>query len=445
VDLGAGAPFTAWLYNGRLPGPEIRLTEGQRLRVKLVNRLPEPTTIHWHGLPVPNAMDGVPGLTQEAVPPGESFVYEFEAQPPGTYIYHSHQAYQLDRGLYGALIVEPKRPRRSCDREYTLVLEDWAAVDGGGPESPRRSRRGMMGGMGGVMGGSMGGGMMGRGMMGGMRRRGFRPEVRDPLAPPVYDAYAVNGRSWPAGPALEVRRGERVRLRLCNPSSASIYDLALAGHRLTVTHTDGRPVRPLAVDVVRLSPGERLDVEFTADNPGRWLLMANDRGWGESGLRVEVAYRGVQRARPEPPAFRRDMRLARYQDLQAAEPAPPAGEPGPSYRQVLSGGMHSPWWTINGRVWPEAEVLRAPRGRRVRLGYLNRSHAPHPMHLHGHFFRLVNPRLRPERWLQMDTVLVEPMQRVEIEFLADNPGRWFHHCHNLYHLMAGMANEVRVG
>jgi FtsP/CotA-like multicopper oxidase with cupredoxin domain len=172
--------------------------------------------------------------------------------------------------------------------------------------------------------------------------------------------------------------------------------------------------------------------------------MANDRGFGEDRLRVEVAYKDARRDRPEPPVFRRDMRLARPQDLRSAEPAAPFGERGPAYRQVLSGGMHSPWWTINGQVWPEAEVVRAPLGSRVRLGYLNRSHQPHPMHLHGHFFRVVNPELAPEKWPHKDTVLVEPMQRVEIEFTADNPGRWFHHCHNLYHLMAGMANEVRV-
>jgi len=140
VNVGTGKSFKAWTYNGQLPGPEIRVKEGETLRAVLKNYLPEGTTIHWHGLPVPNKMDGVPGITQSPVQPGQSFVYEFEATPPGTYIYHTHASYQLDRGLYGALIIEPKREERSYDREYTLLLEAWATVDGGGPEASKMGK-----------------------------------------------------------------------------------------------------------------------------------------------------------------------------------------------------------------------------------------------------------------------------------------------------------------
>jgi len=108
----------------------------------------------------------------------------------------------------------------------------------------------------------------------------------------------------------------------------------------------------------------------------------------------------------------------------------------------LSGGMHSPFWTINGYVYPDAERLGVRAGERVRIGYWNHSMMPHPMHLHGHFFRVVNPSVPQDRWILKDTVIVDPMQRIDIEFLADNPGNWFHHCHNLYHMEAGMANVV---
>jgi len=438
INLGAGPEFTAWTYNGQVPGPEIRVREGQTVRVILKNDLPEATTIHWHGLPVPNPMDGVPNLTQEPVPPDGTFVYEFPARPAGTFIYHSHFGYQLDQGLYGALIIEPAGQERAFDREYTLLLEDWVLQDGGGPAATsRRPAMGMMG------RGMMGGGMMGRGMMGGGMMGPAAPAGPLPLLEPYYDGYAVNGRLYPAGEPIRVRRGERIKLRLGNVSSTSIYDLSLAGHVLTVTHADGNPVVPVEADVLRIGMGERYDVEFTADNPGRWLLAAWDSGLGEGQLRVPVLYEEVKTGQPEPPLFRPGLRLADYSRLQALNPAEGASKsPDRRYRQILSGGMHSPYWTINGRVYPDSDNLPLAQGERIRLGYFNRSPMPHPMHLHGHFFRLVNPGLPPERWPQKDTLIVAPMQGLEVEFTADNPGRWFHHCHNLYHMEAGMADVV---
>jgi len=438
INLGAGPEFTAWTYNGRTPGPEIRVKEGETIRVVLENGLPEPTTIHWHGLPVPNAMDGVPGLTQAPVGPGESFVYEFPARPAGTYLYHSHARYQLDRGLYGPLIVEPRGSVRGHDREFTLVLEDWARVDGGGPEAARRRPPGAHGPMGRRMGRGMGRGMMAGPMMG--RPGGF---AGGPLTEPWYDAYAVNGRVFPEVEPLVVNRGDLVLLRLINASSSTIFDLALAGHDLTVTHLDGRPVRPITTEVVRIGMGERYDLEFVADNPGAWLLAANELGFGESGLKVPLLYRSNRERTPVRPVFRPGMVLAGYREMESLEPWGPLPEEGwRGFRQVLGGGMHSPYWTINGRVHPDSEGLLVEAGERIRLGYLNRSPMPHPMHLHGHFFRLVNPDLDRERWLVKDTIIVEPMERLEVELLADNPGRWFHHCHNLYHMEAGMANVM---
>ena len=148
VSLASGPEFMAWTYNGQVPGPEIRVKAGEIVRVVLRNYLPEGTTIHWHGIPLQNAMDGVPGITQPPVMPGESFVYEFEAEIPGSFLYHSHARYQLDQGLYGPLIVEPAGTEESYDREYTLALEDWVIRDGGGrARTERRPPMGMMHGM----------------------------------------------------------------------------------------------------------------------------------------------------------------------------------------------------------------------------------------------------------------------------------------------------------
>jgi FtsP/CotA-like multicopper oxidase with cupredoxin domain len=421
VNLGLGPDFTAWTYNGRVPGPEIRVREGEIIRVVLKNYLPERTTIHWHGVPVPNSMDGVPGVTQEAVMPGESFVYEFEARPSGSYIYHSHFRYQLDQGLYGALIIEPSSLRESYDQEHTLMLEDWVMKDGGGvANTRRRSPMGMMGG-----------------------RRGFG--LREgPLLEPIYDGYAVNGKVYPAMDPIVISKGDRVKLRLLNPSSATIYELRLAGHVLTVTHADGNAVIPMETDVLRIGMGERYDVTFTADNPGYWLLAARESGYGEGVLRIPVRYRGVYRKDPVPPEFHPGLRFATYLDFQAFYPSEesPTETADRFYPQRLSGGMHSPFWTINGQVYPSSETLIIRKGERVGVIYWNQSMMPHPMHLHGHFFKVVNPLLPRNFWIMKDTVIVDPMKRVEIEFFANNPGRWFHHCHNLYHMEAGMTNLV---
>ena len=432
VNLGAGPDFQAWTYNGQVPGPEIRVREGETIRVVLKNDLPEPTTIHWHGIPVPNGMDGVPHITQEPVMPGQTFVYEFEARPAGTFLYHSHVSYQLDRGLYGPLIIEPADSSSRYDRSYTLVLEDWVMTDGGGPAARRRRPPGGMG---------MMGGMGRRGMMG---RRDFSGDPGPVLTEPVYDAYTINGRLYPQSQPLTVTRGDLVHLRLINASSSTIYYLRLAGHPFTVTALDGMKIAPRQTDTIRIGMGERYDVEFRADNPGHWLLSAYETGAGEGMLGISFRYTGINQTAPVPPRFGPETGLLRYWDCESLNPAAETGLPPTDrhYLEVLSGGMHSPYWTINGQVYPDVEPLPVRRGEYVRMRYVNRSMMPHPMHLHGHFFRIVNPGLDPGRWIFKDTVIVDPMQAIEVEFLADNPGRWFHHCHNLYHMEAGMANVV---
>jgi FtsP/CotA-like multicopper oxidase with cupredoxin domain len=427
VNLGSGPDFLAWTYNGQVPGPEIRVREGDIIRVVLANDLPEETSIHWHGLPVPNAMDGVPGVTQKGVQPGEEFIYEFKARPAGTFMYHSHAGYQLDQGLYGPLIIEPSREKQDYDKEFTLMLEDWVMRDNGAVAPVRRRPSSHMG--------------MMRGRMG--RRWRGPGDRKAPLLEPIYDAFAVSGRVFPALEPLLVNKGDRVKLRFCNPSSITTYDLSLAGHPLTITHADGNSVQPLQADVLRIGMGERYDVEFVANNPGYWLLAAMDRGFGEGQLKIPISYRGVQRKTPAGPVFHQGLRFASHWDLKAS--GPNHSLPGGVDRfipQTLGGGMHSPYWTINGQVYPDSDFLSVKKGEHVRIAYSNNSMMPHPMHLHGHFFRVVNPFLPPEQWILKDTVIVESMQRLEIDFVADNPGKWIHHCHNLYHMMAGMANVI---
>ena len=428
ITLGGEKSFKAWAYNGKVPGPDIRVKEGEVLRVILKNRLPEETTIHWHGLPVPNRMDGVPFVTQKPVKPGETFVYEFKATPPGTYFYHSHFSYQLDQGLYGSLIVEPRKEERSYDKEFTLLLEDWVTVDGGGPEASKAGRiRPAMG------------------MMGGMRQRTFE----GPLQEPWYDVYTLNGKVFRAALPLKVKKGDRVRLRVINPSSSTFYTLRIAGHSMTVTHTDGRPVMPVKVDVLHIGMGERYDLELTANNPGRWLLYNLADGSPVSGWQFgALVYEGIK-SNSFNDDNQRNLQFSDYSLLEGLDERvvkPVAGPVDRIFRMVLSGGMMgSPYWTINGRIYPDSEDLTIKRGEKVRFEYYNRSMMPHPMHLHGHFFEVLGTGRITGVKVKKDTIIIPAgMGQGAVEFIADNPGVWFHHCHNLYHMGAGMANLVKI-
>lgn len=439
VEIGPGRTYSTWLYNGQYPGPEIRVTEGERLRVTVQNDLPEAgTTVHWHGLPVPNGMDGVPDLTQAPIAPGESMTYAFEARPAGTYIYHSHMNLQLDRGLVGPLIIEEKRPHIDYDREHVLVLDDFLAEE---PRMPHEFA-------GSDDGGGMMGGMMkrdGRGMMGGqgcpMMQEGGGRGMADGQIPP-YEALLINGRGPDAPTGLEVRRGERVRLRLINVSSATTYHLAIAGHEMHVTHTEGRPVEPVAVDSLLLGMGERYDVILEANNSGAHTIMARPIEGEAAPARAVLSYTDSRISRPpeaEVPGGLHGGRQLRYSDLQSVEAPLVSGRPDRTFDLTLSGGMMMQpegVWTINDQAYPDADPLAIEEGEHVRVNITNMSMMIHPMHLHGHFFQTGD--------MIKDTVIVPPhMGRASLDFVADNPGDWFFHCHNLYHLHGGMARVFR--
>jgi FtsP/CotA-like multicopper oxidase with cupredoxin domain len=430
VEVGPDEVWRTWGYNGEYPGPEIRLQEGERLEATVENRLPADTTIHWHGLPVPNPMDGVPGLTQEPVPPGGEFVYAFAAEPAGSYLYHSHVGLQLDRGLIAPLIVEEREPHVAYDREVTLVLDDYL------PGTPEPLAEGS------ADGGARGGMMGGRGMMGRGRRGGMGGMMGDQVPP--YAGLLINGR-LPSDPvAVEVRRGERLRMRVMNPSGATTFRFAVGGHRLTVTHADGYPVRPVTVDALLVSMGERYDVVLEADNPGAWPIAAATVEGDSAPAQAVLRYRDAAAARPPAGSLPDGLgsgRLLRLDDLRGVEDAPAPSRPDRTFDLTLSGGMMSPAWTIDGQAYPDAAPLEIREGERVRVTMFNRSPMIHPMHLHGHFFRTGDLR---SGGVRKDTVLVPAhMGRAAFEFVADNPGRWFFHCHNVYHLEAGMAREVR--
>jgi multicopper oxidase len=442
-ELAPGKVVKAMAYSGRIPGPEIRVKEGDRIRVTLKNGLPEPTTIHWHGLDVPNSMDGVPGVTQEPVPPGETFVYEFEARPAGTRWYHTHamQHEQLDRGLYAPLIVEPAGPDPyPFDRQHTLVLDDWATGTGPGVADTRAGTAGGRGGMGGMMGGMMRGMMGGRGMSGMMRRETQR----------TYDVMTINGKAYPATEPLRVKSGERVRLRIINASAEHTHVVRLAGHRLLVTHTDGNPlVAPVEVDALPIAPAERYDVTVVADHPGAWFLYCMEPGHLDAGERMVVLYEGQERTTvPAPERELGGLALWDYGRGRGRDVLPmPATSDVRTFAVTLGGGMMgSDVWTINGKRYPDTDPLPCRKGDRVRVVLRNHSMEAHPMHLHGQSFRLLAANeTRYAEPLVKDVVDVEPhMGSAVLEFTAHNPGDWFFHCHKPMHMMGGMIALVKI-
>ncbi len=407
VQLAPGLTGSGWLYNGTLPGPVIRVTEGQVLRARFINNLPEESTIHWHGVPLPLGMDGVPGITRPAVQPGQEFTYEFVAQPAGTYFFHPHVGLQLDRGLYGVLIVDPVTPPSPPpSREYVIVLDDWLA---GAPIAGQE---------------------------------------------PSYQTWLINGKTSAGQAPLQVSQGETVRLRFVNASAGTHYVVALDGHPMTVTHTDGQPVVPLAVQALPIGAGERYDVLVTADNPGTWSLAAADlTNRSVTRVRAIVNYAGSTQPVPSPafvPPWLATGTLLSYAQLAALGPVQPIS-PAPSrtYPINLQGGMMNYVWTINGQAFPNVTPLQVQTGESVRLNMSNFTTHRHPMHIHGHFFRLLGTSGGTAAPVVKDTVLVPPGTMmgggspVAVEFLADNPGNWAFHCHQLYHAEAGMMTLVQ--
>ena len=278
------------------------------------------------------------------------------------------------------------------------------------------------------------GGMMGQSGMGGMMGQG------DDRA--AFDTFSVNGKAYPATPPLVVQQGERVRLRLVNASATQTQAFALAGHTLTITHSDGNALaRLVETEAVLLGVGERVDVEFVADHPGRWQLRGLMPGQAERGLAVDVVYPGHESDPVQTFPQGTHFRLARYADLSGPpHPAPPDR----TYDLTLSGGMMGMTaWTINGQSYPHTEPLIVRPGERVRLRLFNMSMEDHPMHLHGHTFQVVAINGQPLDGPLKDTLTVRHMEQYEIEFVANNPGTWLFHCHNLVHMRGGLMVEVQ--
>ncbi|MFF4354549.1 multicopper oxidase family protein [Streptomyces sp. NPDC001530] len=459
LDLG-GRTVTSWAYGGDLPGEAVRVTAGDTLALTLANHLPEVTSLHWHGIALRNDMDGVPDLTQRAIKPGADFTYRFTVPHAGTYWFHPHSGTQQDRGLYAPLIVEDPKEPLSYDKEWVVVLDDWVdGVDGSTPDAVLKELRGGMGsgmGSGMDMGDSGSGGHSGHDMsnmsnisMGGQESSSPGPSrmlmgaesdlLGGDAGDVAYPYYLVNGRTAQAPSVFRARPGDRVRIRIINAGGDTAFRVALGDHEMTVTHTDGFPVRHAKTDALLLGMGERYDVLVTVKD-GVFPLTALAEGKKSSAqalLRTGGGAAPTASVRPK----ELDGRLLTADRLRADESvALAAKEPDRTVKLRLTGGMATYDWAFDKKPYSARADQRHPvrAGERVRLVFANSTSMWHPVHLHGHTFALASVAGGPRK----DTAIVLPNGTLTVDFDADNPGLWMVHCHNVYHSEAGMMTVL---
>jgi FtsP/CotA-like multicopper oxidase with cupredoxin domain len=427
VDLG-GTVVSTWAYGNTIPGKPLRANAGDRVKVAFSNKLPMATSVHWHGLAIRNDMDGVPGVTTPETPAGGTFAFDFVVPDAGTHWFHPHHGLQMDRGLYAPFIVDDPQDKGAYDHEWILVLDDW--TDGVGP-TPEENLAALQeaGAAGNDMGmGGMGGMDMGGGMGGGMADGG---DVTYPL-------FLVNGRANTDPETLAAKPGQKVRLRIINAAADTMFNVALGGHDMTITHTDGYAVAPIPTSVLRIGMGERYDATVKLGN-GVFAFVAEP-----------VAKKGLARALVRtgsgavPPAGVRPGELDGYPltvDAMRAAPgtALPKREPDTVQDLMLSGTMAPYEWTINGTTYDDTVPLTIKPGQAGRLQIRNHSMMSHPLHLHGHTFQLGHAGGNGPR---KDTVLIPPMGGVDVDLVANNPGQWMVHCHNAYHAETGMMTRL---
>jgi len=461
----AGTAVKALAINGSIPGPTLRFREGDLARLRVHNDLKrEETSTHWHGLLLPNAQDGVPHVTTPPIPPGGSHTFEFVLRHAGTYWYHSHTHLQEQRGLYGSIVVLPRdgapvAASDRADRDEVIVFSDWTN------ERPNEVMR-----------------TLARGSEYYLLRRGSAPSWLGAFKagalkeffsrewskmPPMdvadvaYDAFLVNGqRRWqvPGHP------GDRVRLRLINAGASTYFYVRWSAGPLRIIAADGMPVEPVEVPRLMMGNGETYDVLVTIPRQGAWELRAT--AMDGSGCASAVLGRGAWHEADDPPKPRL-YAMDDMVDLAVAEKEPNPGasvelpRPGSPYallrarhettlptqaprremKMRLTGDMGRYRWSFDDRTMAEEGIVRLRHGEVVRLELVNDTMMHHPIHLHGHFFRVLSGT--EARGLARSplkhTVDVPPMGRRVIEFEANERHAWMFHCHILYHMMSGMG------
>jgi FtsP/CotA-like multicopper oxidase with cupredoxin domain len=389
-------------YNGSIPGPLLRMKEGQPVTIDVFNDTGDPEIVHWHGLQIPSAVDGAMEEGTPMVPAHSMARYSFTAAPSGTRWYHTHvmAGRNLKRatytGQFGFLYIDARSEPGHYDREIFLALKEWEPYlsSGGGDE--------------------------------------------DSLDV-AYNLFSVNDRALGHGEPIRVKEGQRVLLRILNASATITRRIAVAGHKFRVVATDGNPVAvPHDVGALELGPAERIDAIVEMNQPGVWILGATDDHDREHGMGIVIEYSG-QSGEPRwvtPSDEHWDYKLfgnSGNSDSQAA-----TAERLPLVFEKKFAGHH--WvdkWTINGKEFPKTDPIRVKAGGRYRLVFDNHSNEAHPVHLHRHTFELVKIAGTPTSGVHKDVVIVGAMSQTEVDLIASNPGLTLFHCHQQMHMDNG--------
>ncbi len=518
----AGRSRQAMVVNGGIPAPTLEFSVGDDVVIDVKNELDVDTSIHWHGLLLPNRQDGVPNLTTHPIQPGAIHTFRYPALHAGTYWYHSHTRLQEQRGVYGAIIVHPKKKPPNAPRDQTIVLSDWTnerPMDvlktlkrGSDWYSARKgTRQNVLG-------------AIRAGKLGAFIRRAWRRMHGMDLSDVAYDAFLVNGQR---SQSIEGRPGETLRLRFVNASASTYFYLQAADQPLQVVAADGTDLVPVSVQRLLIGIAETYDALVTIPEVGSVELRATAQdGSGSTSLILGQGTLTEAPDVPQPnfyalsdPATMKGMKVTGYgmvmrsgnskkekskpstasilnrlvqsavDEISSAAPMshtmskihasgtmksmpeghsmsgmshrpPVPGRPGSPYEQLISledsslekdrpwreitfnlqGDMERYVWQLNGQVLSETDKVKIRKGENVRFKIVNQTGMYHPMHLHGHFFRVVNQHGKRSPWKH--TVSIPPMGSRVIEFAANEEKDWFFHCHVLYHMKAGMARVI---
>ena len=409
IELVPGHVTPAWTFGGQAPGVELRCRQGDELRVRFINRLPEPTTIHWHGIRLPLEMDGVPYVSQAPVLPGEFFDYRFVTPDAGSYWYHPHEssAKQLGRGLVGPLIIEEREPT-GFKHERTLCLKSWHVDEAGAFTEfsvPREAAR-----------------------------EGTRGRLS-----------TINGVSLPT---LELPAGQVVRLRLINVDSTITYRLNLSSGEARIYALDGNPIepRPLGKDYW-LGPGMRIDLALKVPAVGSEELSLRN---GPLRLATIKSVASNEPAAEWPPALPpnpvAEPDLAQAETLRfnfewAAALASPADEAAGRYKYWQINGQA---WDINDKTCADRPIASLKKDGHYIFVLRNMAQYQHPIHLHGLIFKVLDSNRRKIEPYYTDTFLLGKNETARIAFVADNPGVWMFHCHVIDHMETGLMAAIEI-
>jgi FtsP/CotA-like multicopper oxidase with cupredoxin domain len=412
LEIAPGRIIKTTGYNGTVPGPVLRLKEGRPVNINVINDSGYANLIHWHGLYLPSVQDGATEEGSPIIPPGGSHLYSFTPRPGGTRWYHSHAMAMTDltkstfSGEFGFLIVDPAAgdPGR-YDREVLLASHTW--------EGSWVSMQDM--------------------------KKGPPPDNGLEV---MYHGATLGERMLGYGEPVRVREGERVLFRFLNANASMGISLALPGHRFQVLALDGNPVPTQAmVDVLKLDVAERADVIVEMNNPGVWVLGSTDDDDRKMGLGVVVEYAN-RRGEPRwiaPPKTPWD-----YAAFARSEPAAAADETiSLKFEKILGGRTGYNRWTINGKSWPDTNPLfTVKQGKRYRLLMENDSGDEHPVHMHRHTFEITKVGDKAMSGLMKDTISMPRFSKAEVDFIADDPGPTFFHCHHQDHMDEGFAGLI---